>query len=216
MHSIIFSLIASVSWAGTPIQQNGISNVTPNTITVSTIIVTNTGTSVAVSTAQAPLQVQMNGPSGLTPASPTTDALILENGTTNGTIGLEFLMKGTSSPGGQILFTPGATADRGAITYTVGAADNMVFKAQNTEIYRITSVGMHIGTAANPVGPLDVEGTTQGVGIPVLTQVQVRASTPARAGMIIYNSGTSSVCVSTGTAIMSYARIDGAAAACGL
>lgn len=64
---------------------------------------------------------------------------------------------------------------------------------------------------ATPVVPLDVVSTTQGLGIPSLTTAQVQASTPGRAGTLIYNSTLSQVCVSTGTTLQGYGRVSNAA-----
>ncbi len=64
----------------------------------------------------------------------------------------------------------------------------------------------NVGPQANFTGT--VSGS--GVGIPSLTTAQVQASTPSRAGVLLYNSDLSVVCVSTGTTIQGYAKIDGA------
>lgn len=60
-----------------------------------------------------------------------------------------------------------------------------------------------IGTKT-PQAPLDVVSTTSGIGIPSLTSAQVAASTPSRVGILIYNSTTKDVCISTGTTVMAY------------
>jgi hypothetical protein len=67
-----------------------------------------------------------------------------------------------------------------------------------------------IGTTSPATGaPLDVVSTTGGLGIPVLTTAQVQASTPGKAGTLLYNSTLNLVCVSTGTTIQGYARVSG-------
>lgn len=63
-----------------------------------------------------------------------------------------------------------------------------------------------------PVVQLDVVSTTQGLGIPSLTTTQVQASTPGRAGALIYNSTISAVCVSTGTTVQGYSLVSSSAA----
>ena len=82
--------------------------------------------------------------------------------------------------------------------------------ARNAGTYTINYVSfpngnVGIGTT-NPAATLDVTGTASGsgVGINSMTSAQVRASTPLREGVLIYNSTLSAVCVSTGTTLMGY------------
>lgn len=73
----------------------------------------------------------------------------------------------------------------------------------------ISSVGAVIGSLTQIGAPLDVVSTTQGLGVPVLTTGQVQASTPKKAGQMIFNSTLGLPCYSTGTTVEAYSRFTG-------
>lgn len=110
------------------------------------------------------------------------------------------------------------TVNNGVGSITIGIPDSIVVKSTLTVQGNAFSVGtstlivsagnVGVGTA-NPVVVLDISSAAQGLGVPVLTSAQVAASTPGRAGAIIYNSTISLPCISTGTTIMSYSRFTG-------
>lgn len=103
---------------------------------------------------------------------------------------IDFSKDGAGSAG-RFTFTPHGSGG--------GAAPSMVY----------TSTGsLGVGTTS-PSVVVDVVSTTQGLGIPVMTTAQVQASTPGRAGALIYNSTLSKVCVSTGTTIQGYSLLTG-------
>lgn len=97
-----------------------------------------------------------------------------------------------------------------ASTQTFGTQSN------NPAMTLVNAGNLGIGTTT-PQATLDVVGTASGsgIGLPAMTTTQVQASSPKRAGVLIYNTtigGYLGVCVSTGTTIEGYARAASGAA----
>ena len=153
------------------------------------------------------------------------NSLMMTAGGANGNTarGAYILLDGNEvvGAGGRMVLNAGNTSDHGGIVFRTAATLQGIvdFNGRLGIGTTLPATKLHLSsgtlTIDGNIGPqINATGTVSGsgVGIPSLTTAQVQASTPSRAGVLLYNSTLSVVCVSTGTAVQGYARIDGATA----
>ena len=88
----------------------------------------------------------------------------------------------------------------GTITVATLAATSALTLTGNQAV---TAGSVQVSSAATSAFSLTLDGA--------YTSAQIAAKTPARAGMLVYSSTLSEVCVSTGATLMGYARLKDAA-----
>jgi hypothetical protein len=89
----------------------------------------------------------------------------------------------------------------GAVCRVGPSSGAMAFYSANTERARIDSAGnLGIGTTANASAILDAQSTTKGVRMPNMTTTQKNAISSPAAGLMVFDTTLSKLCVYTGAA----------------
>lgn len=155
-----------------------------------------------------------NGGTGAT--SLTAGYLLLGNGTSavsasvvyedSTNIGIGIVPSTKLHVAGTIQSQSGATVAQmytdgtAAIFASLGAYPSL-FLTNNLERMQISSAGnVGIGTAANASALLDVQSTTKGVRMPNMTTTQKNAITSPAAGLMVFDTTLSKLCVYSGAA----------------